>query len=105
MRVELVSRKMQVNAVGEYTPESGELIVLKGSIVSLSLSESKTFRGRKSIEKAREDTIEGNAVIKDITFKSPSTAANYVTGGSSNGMRLWKTEEGIPIGDLQKREV
>ena len=29
-------------------------------------------------------------VLKDITFSSASTAANFVTGNISNGMRVWK---------------
>lgn len=105
MKVYLSSKKKKVEAIGVYSPESGEIVVSKGSILSLALSESKTFRGRKAVEKMREGVLDGAILKKDIKFKSPSTAANFITGGSSNGMRLWKTKEGISIGDLRKKEV
>ena len=102
MQLFLSSKKMNVDAKEIYFPESGELIVLQGSILSSILSDSKTFRGRKSIEKSREGVVDGTILDKDVTFKSPSTAANFVTGSSSNGKRLWKSEAGIPIGDLSE---
>lgn len=102
MKVFLNSKKMDAYAQGEYSAENGELIVKKGSILSLTLSESKTFRGKKTIIKTREGKMDGNILTEDVRFSSPSTAANFVTGGSSNGMRLWKTEKGIALGDLKK---
>lgn len=103
MKVRLVSKRMNLLAYGEYVPETGELTVFAGSTVSDGISASKTFRGKKSIEKAREGRVNGNVLSENVTFKSPSTAANFITGGSSNGMRLWKTEDGIAIGDLKER--
>ncbi len=102
MKVVLYSKRMGVNAVGEYNPKTGELIVQKGSTVSLTLSESKTFKGRAKIEQAREGVLDGNVLIKDVRFNSPSTAANFVAGGSSNGLRMWKNEDGVAIGKLKK---
>ena len=102
MKVYLVSKRKGINAIGEYFPENGSVIVKKGSVLSLTLSESKTFRGMKTIQKAREGAMNGNTLTADVTFKSPSTAANFVMGGSSNGLRVWKTENGISIGELKK---
>ena len=102
MKVYLISKKSGANAVGEYSLQDGSVTVKKGSILSLTLSESKTFRGMKTIQKAREGVMEGNTLTVDVTFRSPSTAANFVMGGSSNGLRMWKTENGTPIGDLEK---
>lgn len=102
MKVLLISKKMNADATGDYNPNTGELTVLKGSVLSMELSQSRTFRGRKSIEKAQNGVLKGNVLTQNVMFKSPSTAANFVTGGSSNGKRLWKTENGIAIGDLAK---
>lgn len=102
MKVFLISKKKGVSAEGEHTESNGELIVKKGSILSLKLSESKTFRGLKTIQKCREGRLDGNTLTEDVRFKSPSTAANFVTGGSANGMRLWKTEPGIALGAFNK---
>lgn len=34
---------------------------------------------------------------KDITFRSASTAANFVTGNMTNGLLYWKLEDGSPL--------
>ena len=102
MKVFLVSKKNGLNATGEYSPIDRSLTVYKGSLLSETVSDSKTFRGKKSIINSRKGMVSGNILIKDVQFKSPSTAANFVTGTSSNGNRLWKTEDGTPIGDLEK---
>ena len=100
MKVYLISNRNKLYATGEYFPEDGSLVVLKGSTLSETVSESKTFRGIKSIVNSREGVVIDNILQVDIRFISPSTAANFVTGTSSNGHRLWKTEAGIPIGKL-----
>ena len=38
--------------------------------------------------------VDGTRVIKDVPFKSASTAANFVTGASTNGLTAWKDENG-----------
>lgn len=105
MKVFLISTRNHANASGEYNLEDGSLTVLQGSIVSPSISDSKTFRGKKAIEKARQGIVFDNKLQRDIRFKSPSTAANFVTGSSSNGNRLWKTVDGRQLGDLLKGGV
>ena len=37
-------------------------------------------------------------LLKDISFKSVSTAATFVTGNISNGMRVWKVSSGEDLG-------
>ena len=102
MKVFLKSSRNNLDASGEYCPENGSLVVFKGSILSETVSESKTFRGRKTILKSRESIVVDCVLQEDAQFKSPSTAANFVTGTSSNGNRLWKTEDGTPIGKLRE---
>ena len=102
MKVFLKSDRNNLNASGEYSLEDGSVVVFAGSLLSANVSNSRTFRGRQSILSSREGVVVNNILQKDVLFKSPSTAANFVTGTSSNGNRLWKTAEGTPIGKLSK---
>lgn len=99
-----IKRKNGINAFAEYDKASGRFIVLKGSKVSDSVTLSETFRGAKSIEKSREDTVLNDIVIKDVVFKSASTAANFVTGVSTNGLIVWKDENGKNLKDILSGE-
>ena len=54
-------------------------------------------RGGKAALSYRENKeyVDGDGnIIKDCEFKSPSTAAQFVTGTSINGMLAWKTKDG-----------
>lgn len=97
MKVFLVQKRNGVSATGEYDIESGSLTVKKGSVLSATISSSAKFRGAETIRKNREGITEGTKLIKDITFKSPSTAANFVTGSSTNGLIAWKDKNGSTI--------
>ena len=94
MRLYLKRPRSNINAVAEYDVANKSFIVLKGSIISETIAYSEKFRGAKSIEKARVGVIDGTSVIKDVHFKSASTAANFVTGASTNGLTAWKDENG-----------
>lgn len=97
MRLYIKRRNSEVDAVAEYDVDNKVFIVLKGSRVSANVAHSEKFRGAKSIEKARAEYVKDCKVIKDAVFKSPSTAANFVTGTSSNGLMVWKNEEGTKL--------
>ncbi|RFZ79817.1 DUF4357 domain-containing protein [Lacrimispora amygdalina] len=94
MRVYLKREKSGVNATGEYNAETKELTVLKGSTVCDRIAYSDKFRGANTVEKYRNETVNDGVVKKDITFKSASTAANFVTGSSTNGLVAWKDGNG-----------
>ncbi len=100
MKVVIVSKRMGVNAKGDYNVESNELTVKIGSIVSDRVVASPTFKTDTIVE-LRKSNTKNNVVTKDITFKSPSTAANFVCGNSTNGLRRWKTEDGKCIKEMQ----
>lgn len=40
---------------------------------------------------------------KDIEFSSPSAAAAVIHGGSANGLIAWRTEDGIPLKQLDEQ--
>ncbi len=91
-------RKGVVNAKGKYNEIDGSLVVLKGSVISTNVA-GGTFRSAKTVIKLRGNAefVSGNKVIKDICFKSPSSAANFVTGTSTNGLLSWKDKDGVSI--------
>lgn len=94
MKLYITQRNSKVSAVGEYDPATKVMTVLKGSVVSEDVAHSEKFRGGKTIEKNRSSTVKDGVLAKDITFKSSSTAANFVTGRSSNGLIVWKDKSG-----------
>lgn len=90
----LRSPKKGIDAKGKYDKRTGEFIVLKSSIVSDVVSHSEKFRGSKTVEKLRKEYVVNREVKKDVLFKSSSSAANFVTGTSTNGFIAWKDKDG-----------
>ncbi len=105
MKVYLERKRNNISAQGDFNPETKALTVLKGSQVSDTIAYTEKFRGAATIEKHRAGNIKDGKLIKDITFKSASTAANFVTGSSTNGLTAWKTEEGKAIREIVKSNV
>lgn len=58
----------------------------------------------KLYELLRKETDDDHptTVKAEVTFKSASTAAIFVTGGSTNGLTAWKTKEGKTIKEAIK---
>lgn len=91
MKLYIKPRNSSILAVGVYDLVSNAMTILKGSTVSENIA---NFRGAKMIEKNRQLVVKDGVVTEDVTFKSPSSAANFVTGRSSNGLIVWKDEAG-----------
>ena len=91
-----------IDAFAEFNPSTKECVVKAGSIVSEKIAHSEKFRGAKSIEKSRQNTVKDRKVICDVTFKSLSTAANFVTGASTNGYVAWKNSAGKKAKELME---
>jgi len=105
MKLYLIQKSKGVNAQAEYDVETKTFKVLKGSVVSLEVSHSERFRGTASIIKQRSNGVVKNGkVTQDVEFKSPSTAANFVTGASTNGMIAWKNENGEVLKSILSKE-
>jgi len=100
MKLYISQRNGKASAVGEYDPKTKKMIVLKGSTVSDDVARSTTFRGTKAIEQHREAVVKKGVVVFDIAFKSSSTAANFVTGRSSNGLIVWKDKDGRTLKEI-----
>lgn len=105
MKFYLIRTKKHIEAVAEYNPSSGSFTVLKGSIVLATVSNTGTFRSVGSVEKQRNEYVKNGVVMENIVFKSSSSAANFVTGISTNGMIAWKTKDGKRFKDATRRET
>ena len=77
-------------------------IVCKGSQISPSVSDRVLPVVLKKRQN-RELVSESGEVLKDIKFRSPSTAASFVSGSITNGNRLWKDKNGIKLAELRRR--
>lgn len=97
MKVYIIRERSGIKAKGEYDPATRSLTVLRGSVLSATIAYTEKFRGAKSIEKSRAGVLKENVLQKDVAFKSASTAANFVTGTSTNGLTAWKDKEGKSI--------
>lgn len=97
MKVYIIRERSGIKAKGEYDPATRSLTVLRGSVLSATITYTEKFRGAKSIEKSRAGVLKENVLQKDVAFKSASTAANFVTGTSTNGLTAWKDKEGKSI--------
>lgn len=100
MKVYLKRQKKSVDAIAEFDPINKVITVLKGSKLSATIAYTEKFRGAKSIEKNRTGIVKDNTLLKDITFNSSSTAANFVTGSSTNGLIAWKDSNGKTIKEI-----
>ena len=82
------------------TYEDGEITIHKGS--KLRYPQSANFKRTKKAYTLRDnqDYVKNGVVINDCVFKSPSTAAQFITGGSRNGFDTWKVEKGYSLGQF-----
>lgn len=104
LKLFLSREKSGIKAEAKFNVEKKEFVVLKGSMVSTKITHSEKFRGAKSIEAAREGVVKDGKVMKDIAFKSASTAANFVTGASTNGLIVWKDKDGNTLKSIISEE-
>ena len=78
-----------------------EFVVFKGSIISKTTVKSCPEIAIKYRQKY-VNSIDKQFVLKeDLVFSSPSSAAAFVGGSSLSGNELWKTENGVPLKELQ----
>ncbi len=95
-----------IDAKGLFNPISKSLSVLKGSRINISHSHS--FRGHELQKRNMQITNyaeerNGSLFVKeDIVFKTPSAAACFCIGSSSNGWRDWKDNEGNELMKYRK---
>ena len=103
VKVYLTMRSSDVRAEAIYEGEN--ITVLPGGIISSDFA-AHIRGGAKA--KAFRDNIEyvdaDRKIIKECVFTSPSTAAQFVTGRSTNGYEAWKVEAKKSLGDYLKEK-
>lgn len=94
----MISKKGYYSAYGIY--DDGKVIVLKGSKIR---EKNLNFNRMSLLENYRNDkTIvdEKNVLKRDVTFNSPSTAAQFVSDSCRNGLLYWRNKENVKLKDI-----
>lgn len=81
--------------------------VLKGSRISEKSTDSLRWRDKraKMIEQYTEK-IDGSLILKEnVLFSSPSKAADFCLGSSSNGWVQWQTENGQTLDAVYRQKL
>ena len=86
-----------IEAKGKRTAEG--FVVLQGSCVSPVEDETISAGISKRRRKAR---ISNGILLEDMLFSSPSAAAKFLIGQSTNGLMAWKTESGTTLKEYEK---
>lgn len=75
--------------------ENEIVTVLKGSKINRKSNAIAEIKRTAETIRMNNDLFDDNDILKeDITFKSLSTAATFVTGRVANGRIVWKTDDG-----------
>lgn len=75
--------------------KDGKYIVKAGS--EICTTDAKKGLSASIQELRHSDYVKDGVLQKDIIFNSPSSAACFVIGGSSNGWLDWRTDTEVPI--------
>lgn len=80
-------------------------VVLKGSKIRESDTKSTPpWTKKRRAQLVSEGTIQNGVFMRDELFSSPSGASDIVTGNSTSGNRMWKTESGVTLGEILEQE-
>lgn len=80
---------------------NGNRYILKeGSTIDPSLYSNIDPIKAKRKEYKDKLSEDGKVVLEDIEFTSPSTAADFVRGGSCNGKYYWRSSDNKPLNDF-----
>lgn len=91
IRVTLKSRTTDVKAEAFY--EGKTITVLPGGKISSDFAAHiQGGKKAKAYRNSPEYVDADRNIIKECVFTSPSTAAQFVTGRSTNGYEVWKVE-------------
>lgn len=95
-KVHYKSKKRECEAFGNYNFNTNELEVIKGA--KISSRQDNSFRLSKNANKRNNKEYVKNGILQEnIKFSSPSIAAQFVSGSSLNGLKVWKLESGISL--------
>lgn len=103
INVSFKSKKRECFAEGIFDEKENTILVKKGAKISIRTDEK--FRMSKEARKREDKALfEKNILKKDLKFKSPSIAAQFISGSSLNGLKVWKTEDKRPLKEYLERK-
>lgn len=80
-------------------------VVLKGSkIREINTKSTPPWAKKKREQLIADGTVKDGVFVRDELFSSPSGASDLITGNSTSGNRMWKTQEGITLGEVIENE-
>lgn len=81
--------------------------ILKDSIITNSSVPSFTWKDkRENMLKEYTRPYNGKQTLtSDITFNSPSTAADFCIGSSNNGWLVWKDKDGNTLDSVYRKQL
>lgn len=97
-------KKRGCNAEGFYDSEG--FTVLKDSIIAKKISQSFSWQEKRAKIISEYTQKKDNIILmtSDKTFSSPSAAAMFCLGRSSNGWTEWKNEDGYTLASVYKKQ-
>ena len=103
IEITIKSRNSRADAQGIY--QDKKTTVKAGGYISKDFA--KHIKCGKTAKAYREDieyVNQDGRIVKDCEFSSPSTAAQFVTGRSTNGYEAWKVEGKVSLGKYLKEQ-
>lgn len=103
----LIKIKLRNSTVHAQAVYDGKVVTVKaGGMISRDFAEHiKGGKSAKAYRNNSEYVNSGGLIVKDCSFNSPSTAAQFVTGRSTNGYNAWKIEStNQSLGDFLKEQ-
>ena len=94
-------KKLNLTVEAHAKQTSEGFVVLKGNVISPEEDAISPGNSKKRME-CKVD--ENHILQEDVLFSSPSSAAEFVTGKSSNGWVIWKDRDGKTLRDLENKE-
>ena len=95
MKVILKSKHDLHYATGIY--DNGGVTVLSGSRINQTDSFPQMAESLKDMRCDPQIVDDKGVLIKDVSFNSPSTAAQFVTGRSVNGYIAWRPDDKMSL--------
>lgn len=94
-------KRSGVNATGVRTADG--FVVKKGSSISEKTTKSCPEYALKKRLQYKAQINENYVLQEDILFNTPSGAASFVCGASTNGNVEWKTADGMTLKELDAK--
>lgn len=93
------------NAKGTGRQTAEGFVIFAGAQLNSTMHGSASSLDHWNRRQYRDRIDDNFKLLEDSLFTSPSAAAQFLTGYSSNGRTLWKTLDGTTLKDLEKMDL